>query len=504
MCLRKGSKFIMRHKCRWLYPPLLLLGALLMLMFRVKRSVAQPPLDMAIIDQFVAKQLAVQRVPGLALAITQGDQVLHLKGYGTAGAGQPMTPQTRFFVASVSKSFTALAVMQLVEAGQLDLDAPVQSYLPEFTLADPAVAAQITTRQLLNHTSGLADSGFPQISSLQSTTIEQQIEQLRAAEPVAAPGTEFHYFDGNYQMLARVVEVVSGEPFSEYLQTHIFAPLQMAHTFNAITATEAKQRADRLAQGYLIAYGIPIAANELTGYIGGSGGVISTAEDMANYLIMQNSDGRFASATLLSPAGIALMHTPPTAIDSNYAMGWIETTNNGLRVLEHNGVLSVFYTDIVLLPETGHGFVLLYNTSSLAANVLASPAIKNGLIALLMGGQPAPQPYSVSLWAMLMGVITLIGMGLAIRSMIRLSGWSARTRHLPLWRLIPGMLWTFVPAGVLLGLPWLITATSGRSFTFVQLFRSMAEIFVWLGVCGVLGVINGIARIGILVRTRYI
>jgi hypothetical protein len=197
-----------------------------------------------------------------------------------------------------------------------------------------------------------------------------------------------------------------------------------------------------------------------------------------------------------------LLHTPPTGIANNYAMGWIETTNNGRRVLEHNGVLSVFYTEIVLLPETGHGLVLLYNTSSLAANSLASPAIKNGLIALLTGGQPAPVRFTVSQWAMLMGGITLIGVGLAIRSMIRLSRWSARTRHLPLWRHIPGILWTFVPASVLLGLPSLITATSGRSFTFIQLFRSMVEIFVWLGICGVLGVINGIARIGMLDRRR--
>jgi CubicO group peptidase (beta-lactamase class C family) len=279
------SGFVMRHKCTWLYPLLLLLSTLLLLAFRAKRSVAQPLLDVATIERFITEQMLVQRVPGLAVAITQGDQVLYLQGYGTAGGDQPMTPQTQVFIASVSKSFTALAVMQLVEAGQIELDAPVQTYLPEFTLAEPAVAAQITIRQLLNHTSGLADSGFRQISSLQSTTIEQQIEQLRAAEPVATPGAEFHYFEPNYQVLAQVVEVVSGEPFSDYLQAHIFAPLQMAYTFNAMTATEAKQRADRLAQGYLVAYGIPIAANELTGYMGGSSGVISTAEDMANYLI---------------------------------------------------------------------------------------------------------------------------------------------------------------------------------------------------------------------------
>jgi CubicO group peptidase (beta-lactamase class C family) len=471
-----------------------------MVVSRVKRSVAQPSLDLAAIDRLIAEQLVVQRVPGLALAITQGDQVLYLQGYGTAGADQPMTPQTQFFIASVSKSFTALAVMQLVEAGQIELDAPVQTYLPAFALADPALAAQITIRQLLNHTSGLADGGFPAARQPQPATPAERIDSLRTAHPVAAPGSEFHYFDPNYQVLARVVEVVSGEPFSDYLQTHIFASLQMAHTFNAITATEAKQRADRLAQGYLIAYGTPFAANELTGYVGGSGGVISTAEDMANYLIMQTNDGHFAGATLLSPAGMALMHTPPIDIDSSYAMGWIETTNSGVRVLEHNGVFSVFYADIVLLPQTGHGVILLYNTSSLAANALAAPAIKNGLIALLTGKQPAPARFTVRLWAIMMGVMTLIGGGLAIRSLLRLPGWIERTRKIPHWQLALGIGWTFVPALVLLALPTVVSAGSGRVFSAVQLFRSMVEIFVWLGLCGLLGVINGIARIGLLVK----
>ena len=94
-----------------------------------------------------------------------------------------------------------------------------------------------------------------------------------------------------------MVEVVSGQSFSEYLETHIFAPLGMAHTLSAITSDEAYQRADNLAQGHLVAYGIPFARPELSGFLGGSSGVITTAGDMANYLIMQNSGGRFAGTS---------------------------------------------------------------------------------------------------------------------------------------------------------------------------------------------------------------
>lgn len=499
-CLKRGSGFAMRNKRTWLYPLLLLVSTLLIVVFRAKRSTAQPPLDVAAIDQFVAGQMAVQRVPGLALAIIQGDQVRYVQGYGRAGRGQPVTPQTQFLLASLSKSFTALAVMQLVAAGQIELDLPVQTYLPEFTLADPTAAGQVTIRHLLNQTSGLADAGLRTAEPPQYMTIEAYVADLPMARPVSPPGREFHYTDANYAVLARVVEVVSGQPFSAYLQTHVFAPLQMAQTFHAVTSDEAKQRAERLAQGHLVVYAIPVAVDEMSGYLGGAAGVVSTAEDMANYLIMQNNGGRFQGTQVLAEEAVARMHTPPANIDTNYAMGWMETMDNGRRLLEHNGILSVFFADVVLLPETGQGLVLLYNISSLATITLAAPAIRDGLITLLTSGQPAPARFTVTVWGVLMALVTLSGVALAVRSLLRLPRWVERTQNISMWRLVLGIAWAFVPAAILLGLPALITATAGRVFGYTQLARSMPEIFLWLGLCGVLGVISGAIRIGLLSR----
>jgi CubicO group peptidase (beta-lactamase class C family) len=490
----------MRDKRTTLYSLLLLTSTLLVVALRAARTAAQPPLDLAAIDQFIAGQMAVQRVPGLALAIAQGDQVLYVKGYGTAGQGQPMTPQAQFFLASVSKSFTALAVMQLVEARQIDLDLPVQTYLPGFTLADPAAASQITVRHLLNQTSGLADSGLRSEQPPQHTTLAAYVADLRTARPVAPPGREFHYTDANYALLARVVEVVSGEPFSAYLETHIFAPLEMVHTFHAVTSDEAKQQAGQLAQGHLVAYGMPLALGEMSGFVGGAAGVISTAAEMANYLIMHSNGGRFQGGQLLAPESLAVMHRPPTNIDTPYAMGWVETTYNGRRLLEHNGILSVYFADVVMLPERGLGLALLYNVSSLATVSVAVPAIRDGLLALLQGEQPPPVRLTVTWWAVLMALITLIGVALAVRSLLRLPRWAEQTLNIPVWRLVFGIAWAFVPAGALLALPTLITASAGRAFGYTQLLRSMPEIFLWLGLCGVLGVINAAVRIGILSR----
>jgi CubicO group peptidase (beta-lactamase class C family) len=102
------------------------------------------------------------------------------------------------------------------------------------------------------------------------TNNAERVNSLHNAHLVAAPGAEFHYFNPNYDVLARVVEVVIGQSFGEYLQSHIFTPLQMSQTFHATTMTEAQQRASRMATGHLMAFAIPFTAQELSGYLGGN------------------------------------------------------------------------------------------------------------------------------------------------------------------------------------------------------------------------------------------
>jgi CubicO group peptidase (beta-lactamase class C family) len=478
----------------------LLLGMVILSMLSLRRTAAPSAWDPATLDRFITEQMRAQRVPGLALAITQDNQVLYVQGYGRAREGQPVTPHTQFHIASLSKSFTAVAIMQLVEAHQINLDAPVQRYLPTFALTDPAVAARITVRQLLNHTSGLADASFPELRRPPPTSLEERVVNLRTARPVAPPGVEFHYMNANYGVLARIVEVVSGQPFSEYLQTHIFVPLQMVRTINVITSDEVLPRAERLAQGHLLAFGVPIASAEEHGILGGSGGVISTAADLANYLIMQTNDGRFQGVRLLAPDSLRLLHTPPPHIDSHYAMGWVTSTENGTRILAHNGILSTFYAEAVLVPDTGQGLVLLYNVHSLAQDVLGFPQFKKGLLALLAGRQPTTGSLSVSTLGLIFAAITLLSGTLEIRWLLRLPHWRQQARLMPVWRLMPGLVWAFVPAALVLTMPALVLRTSGRAFGYLTLFRSMLDVMIWLSLCGVLGALNGSVRLVWLVR----
>ena len=266
---------------------------------------------------------------------------------------------------------------------------------------------------------------------------------------VAPPGTEFHYTDANYQILASVVAAASGQPFSDYLQAHIFAPLQMTQTVNVISSFEVPQRAPALPQGHLLAYGLPVASGEEQGYLGGSAGVITTAADMAHYLIMHGSGGRFGGTEVVSPASVETMHTPPAGVDSDYAMGWVAHTvagagggdGGGRRVLEHNGILSTYYAETVLLPDTGQGFVLLYNIHSLDQDLLGYPPIKQGLIDLLTGGQPPPIGFNVGLLSLVIAALTLVSVAFEVRGLWRLPRWREQAAARPWWRHVWTIAW---------------------------------------------------------------
>ena len=290
-------------------------------------SDSQP--DFTAIDAYITSRMAALHIPGISLAIVSGDQIVHLQGYGVADpSGRPMTPQTPALIGSVSKSFTATAVMQLVETGQLDLDAPVQRYLPWFTVKsppnaaytdldlppDPSAASHITIRQLLTHTSGFSRSAGEKYLASSDTSdmaLENQVRAFSREQLRRPPGSGFEYSNANFITLGMLVQTVSGMPYETYIQQHIFEPLEMVNSFTSQQEAEARG----MSTGYRRIYGLPLLAGKLpypramlpAGYL------ISSAEDLGHYLIAQLNQGRYHNAEILSPAGIKLLHTPAIA-----------------------------------------------------------------------------------------------------------------------------------------------------------------------------------------------
>ena len=269
----------------------------------------------------------------------------------------------------------------------------------------------------------------------------------------------------------------------------------MSQTFHATTMAEAQQRASGMATGHLMAFAIPFAAPELSGYLGGNAGVISTAEDMAKYLILYTNEGRFEDKQLLTPDSMALMHTPPPQLKSSYAMGWFAATEDGRKILQHNGILSTFYADVAVLPNEKYSVALLYNISAMPLIAFALPQIKTGLIQLLADETLPPDGFNINLWGISLAMLTALGVALAVRSLLYFPQWKRKIHATPKWQILFRITWMFFPVVVVLAMPWLVRRVSDRIFNYPQLFRAMPDVMLWLGLCAGLGSINGTIRL---------
>lgn len=429
------------------------------------------PLDLQAIDSFLQAQVKANRIPGLAVAIVQGDEIIFTKGYGEAASGKPVTPQTQFYIGSVTKGFTALAVMQLVEQGKLELDAPVQKYLPWFKVADPEVSRQITVRHLLNHTSGLGDAGDPNVSAYTSS-LEEQARLLAEVRPTAPVGSQFQYYNPNYRVLGLLIEQVSGESYDEYLHRHVLEPLGMTKTVTA------PAEAPDLAQGYSRAFGFPLPRSQR--YIPGglpSGYLITTTDDMARYLLAQLHNRQANGEQMLEPESLAAIRTPPAGVDSDYAMGWILVENG--NTLAYGGALEYFQAFVALGLKEEIGIVALYNQNSLESMLFENSAIRDGLFDFLNGEIPQRTSYAWIGWLLLW--LAILDLGNHLRLFWMSPRWVQKTslqNRLWLWfKVLVGIL---VPAAVIFGLPWLVHATEGGAPNWVEPFNLMPDITAWL------------------------
>lgn len=391
-----------------------------------------------------------------------------------------MRVDTPIAAASLMKSITATCVMQLVDSGKVKLDQPMHRYLRTFTLRDPGAAAAITVRHLLHHNSGLADSGFPEMRLPQPASIAKRVSDLAGAHSVGAPGSAFHYFNPNYDLLARIVEVQSGLPFQDYVERFIFTPLRMRSSTVRPTM-QALRRAvpesgEPLAQGHVEAFGLAVAMDEGDGYLGGAGGLLTTAEDMAQWLAFQAGDGTAGGHRVLSAKGLSRVHEP--AYGQPYAMGWFITKVGGRQALFHNGILSTFYAEMTLFADTGDGFVILANVNGLLPVRRAFPAIREGLVALIAGEQP---PASGLGSRAMVAAFFLAWTTVCLMALFDLWRQLRAVASIPRSRVAVGVALRLVPLLLLITVPWTVAHFSDRVFAVQALGLAMIDVLAgWL------------------------
>lgn len=377
------------------------------------------------IDAYIHSRMQYASIPGLALGIVYRDQIVYLKGYGIAGPdGRAVTPQTPFILGSTTKSFTALGVMQLVEAGKIELDAPVTRYLPWFHTTDVEASAQITVRNLLNQNSGLPTyagrEGF--LDNDQSAiALENRVRNLSGVQLSQPAGQSYEYTNENYNILGLIVQTVSGQSYEDYVHSAIFAPLQMHHSATGLSDPAAID----LATGYRnwlfwpVAFDAPYPRS-----LTPAGMLISSAEDMAHYLVAQLNDGRYGNNHLLSPQGISTLHTPGSAIgtSSSYGMGWVIQGQPGSTEIWHSGDEANFHSNMLLLPDQDIGIVILMNVGGFFNNAALNVPIQ-GVAALLLGEGLTPRtdpPFTIIsqvplLAILLIPLLWIIGSYLSVR-----------------------------------------------------------------------------------------
>lgn len=463
------------------------------------------------IDEYVTEQMDGSRIPGTSLAIVEGDQIVHSRGFGESGS-TPITPQTPFAIGSLTKSFTALAIMQLVEGGKVALDDPVQRYVPWFKVADTGPEAQITVRHLLNQTSGLSRAtGIRPLLEENDDTIEQYVRNLRDARLNRPVGESFEYSNANYVTLGLIVETVSGQQYGDYVRQHIFVPLEMTDSY----ASHEEGRRHGMSDLHQFWFGLPVKADSPnlpaqapTGFL------VASAEDMAHYLSMYLNQGSYQGRQILSPEGIATLLAPATnqfdrtllgaQFTARYGMGWFNGPFGDSPAMWHLGELPTFNAWMVLLPETQQAVVVLINAGNqvpLAGANQVFSRIPIGVTQILSGNEP-PTGTSLSRFYTVFDLIVLVIVATQILALARLlrrtsisprrphsprDGWAFARRTVPLaWEIGLGSL-------ILLGYPAL-TGISWRGN-----FSATPDLVIVLLLVGGLWLATGITRIVSLV-----
>ena len=327
------------------------------------------------IEAAVAKFMATTHVPGLSVAVVENGQFEWASGFGFADLENnvPASEHTLFRLASISKSLTATAAMQLQERGQLDLDAPVQKYCPAF----PQKQAPVTTREVMGHLAGIrhykgGSQDDPEVGNTRhfDNPIQAGLDFFKNDPLLSDPGKQFHYSTQGYTVVGCVMEGASHEKYVTFMQQNIFGPagMQVTQADNRFAIIPYRTRFYQKKEDVVENADFLDSSYKIPG-----GGWLSSAEDMARFEVAILKD------KLMKRATRDLMWTPlnPTEGKPNgYALGWAAFSEDGVSYVGHSGGQQGCSTNFLIAPEIGAGVVVLTNMEGIPAGDLAKEVMK--------------------------------------------------------------------------------------------------------------------------------
>lgn len=383
----------------------------LMLLTSAVSASARPLLgDQAAIRAEIERRVAETGVPGAAWVAVENGRVLYSDATGVASrrTGAPLTTATPMEIGSLTKTFTAAAVMMLVEDGRVRLDAPVRTYLPWFRLADESIAARITVRHLLSHTSGLhrrTSDRMLRDLGMDAGAMERHAKALATVLPTAAPGTVHQYANANFLLLGVLVETVAKQPYARFVEERILRPLQMDDTYVVDAPAGVRPAAGHRPW---IGRFKPNDRPQLGRSAASAGFIVSSVRDLGKYLVvMAAPDDRLLKAATKQ----AMMQPQPGS--PLYGLGWMLAEGEHPKVAWHGGATLGFFTAASIEPGGGRAFAIITNQSR---GALATADDLGRGVSNVAWGEPLLVPHDASVakrWASGFVLIIALAVGYA-------------------------------------------------------------------------------------------
>lgn len=318
------------------------------------------------LHDLATEQMTRWKVPGVQVA-TWSDGEVRTASFGLANTeiGQPVTDGTVFQIGSITKVFTASAVMQLADTWKLDLDKPVRQYLPGFRLSDEEATEAVTTRHLLTHTGGFWGDDFSD-QGPGDDALEKAVAALAGVRQLTAPGELWFYCNAGFQVLGRLLEVVHGKPAEDVIRDRILKPLGLERsTFRVDEAIT-----NPVAVGYnTITTDEPEVAKPyaITRAMAPAGTIMGTASDLLKFAAFHLGDGMASERRVLSPSALAAMQRPQVKAANmapHWGLGWWLQEASGTRTIGHGGSTNGHRALLTIVPERRFAVAILTNGSN--------------------------------------------------------------------------------------------------------------------------------------------
>ena len=346
------------------------------------------------LDAFISAEMDAKGLPALSIALVDGQELVWAEGFGTEDveSGRPATAETVYRVGSVSKLFTDIAVMQLVERGEIDLDAPITSYLPDFAPSNPYGGA-ITLRQLMSHRSGLVrEPPVGHYFDPDEPPLSETVESLNSTSLVYPPESRYKYSNAAIAVVGYVLEHTHGVPFADYLAQAVLRPIGMTRSAFAPSPAVTARLADAVMWSY---DGREFPAPTFQLGMAPAGSMYAPVTDLARFMSMLFAGGEGEGGTVVSRETLEAMWTPqfaPEDATEGGGIGFAVRSLEGHRQVGHGGAIYGFSTQLAALPDDGLGVVVATTRdfSNAVAGRVATTALR--LMLAHRSGDELPKP----------------------------------------------------------------------------------------------------------------